>query len=228
MTNPTPVLEASGLWKEYHDGSRILAVLRGADLTVARGEIVSIVGTSGSGKSTLLHLLGALDRPNRGTIRIAGNDISTLPTRQLSTVRNRHLGFIFQFHHLLAEFTALENVMAPGLIARRPEGEVRNQATALLERLGLIERLTHRPSQLSGGEQQRVALARALVNGPSLILADEPTGNLDTATATTVMDLLWEEVRSENRSLILVTHDPDIAARADRHLRLKDGKLHQS
>jgi lipoprotein-releasing system ATP-binding protein len=220
-------LEGVGLWKEYHDGSRNLGVLRGADLSVRRGEIVSIVGTSGAGKSTLLHVLGALDRPNQGVVRVAGQELSRMGKRELATIRNRHIGFIFQFHHLLAEFTALENVMAPGLIARRAEPEVRQQATGLLERLGLGERLTHRPSQLSGGEQQRVALARALVNGPSLILADEPTGNLDTTTAATVIDLLWDEVRQENRSLILVTHDPDIAAKADRQLKLRDGKLQE-
>jgi lipoprotein-releasing system ATP-binding protein len=226
-SNSTPVLEATGLWKEYHDGSRTLAVLRGADLSVVPGEIVSIVGTSGSGKSTLLHLLGALDRPSKGAVRIAGEDLSTRTARELAVIRNRHIGFIFQFHHLLAEFTALENVMAPGLIARRPEEEVRKIATGLLERLGLAERLTHRPSQLSGGEQQRVALARSILNGPSVIMADEPTGNLDAATAATVIELLWDEVRQQNRSLILVTHDPEIAARADRSLRLRDGLLVQ-
>lgn len=225
VTAQAPSLEAVGLWKKYHDGSRELTVLRGTDLRVMPGEIVSIVGTSGAGKSTLLHVLGVLDQPDDGTVSIAGQNLSNLNRRQLASVRNQHIGFIFQFHHLLAEFTALENVMAPALIARRPEEEVRSQATQLLARLGLEERLTHRPSQLSGGEQQRVALARSIMNRPAVIMADEPTGNLDAATAETVIELLWEEVRNEGRSLILVTHDPDIASRADRALRLKDGIL---
>jgi ABC-type lipoprotein export system ATPase subunit len=195
------------------------------DLTVQPGEIISIVGTSGAGKSTLLHVLGALDRPTEGTISIHGRNLNQLSPRELAETRNREIGFIFQFHHLLAEFNALENVMAPGMIARRSTPELQKVATDLLARLGLTDRLTHRPNQLSGGEQQRVALARAIVNGPSLLLADEPTGNLDEATAETVIELLWEEVRTAQRSLIVVTHDPDIAARADRRLRLKEGVL---
>lgn len=226
MTNsPAPLLQASAVAKDYHDGSRTLRVLRRVDLTVQPGEIISIVGTSGAGKSTLLHVLGALDRPTEGTISIHGRNLNQLSPRELAETRNREIGFIFQFHHLLAEFNALENVMAPGMIARRSTPELQKVATDLLARLGLTDRLTHRPNQLSGGEQQRVALARAIVNGPSLLLADEPTGNLDEATAETVIELLWEEVRTAQRSLIVVTHDPDIAARADRRLRLKEGVL---
>jgi lipoprotein-releasing system ATP-binding protein len=221
----TLVLEGRGLEKSYFDGTRVLPVLKGADITVREGEIVSIVGASGSGKSTLLHLLGALDRPSGGTIRLRGADMSSLDNARLAEVRGRSVGFIFQFHHLLSEFSALENVMVPGLILGRPAGELRTQARARLEELGLGERLTHRPSKLSGGEQQRVSLARALMNNPDVVLADEPTGNLDTESAEMVIRLLWQNVRERRKSLVIVTHEPEIARRADRCLRLKEGLL---
>ena len=221
----TMVLEGRGLEKSYFDGTRVLPVLKGADIAVREGEIVSIVGASGSGKSTLLHLLGALDRPSGGTILLRGQEMSSLDNARLAEVRGRCVGFIFQFHHLLSEFSALENVMVPGLILGRPAGELRNEARARLEELGLGERLTHRPSKLSGGEQQRVSLARALMNNPDVVLADEPTGNLDTESAEMVIRLLWDNVRGRNKSLVIVTHEPDIARRADRCLRLKEGLL---
>ena len=223
--NARVILEARGLEKDYYDGTRVLKVLRGADLQVRAGEIVSIVGASGSGKSTLLHLLGALDRPTAGSVTLNGRDFSSLPTDQLADARGRGVGFIFQFHHLLAEFSALENVLVPGLILGRPVDEVRGAAGASLGALGLGERLTHRPSKLSGGEQQRVSLARAMINNPDVILADEPTGNLDTESAETVIGLLWKNVRENNKALVIVTHEPDIAARADRCMRLREGRL---
>jgi len=173
----------------------------------------------------LLHCLGALDRVSAGSIAINGQDISTMPPSELADLRSRHIGFIFQFHHLLAEFSALENVMIPGLIANRPPEETRERAAALLNSLGLSERLTHRPSKLSGGEQQRVALARALVNDPDLILADEPTGKLDPKTAQAVIELLWQHTSAKGKSLVIVTHEPEIARRAEQCLRMVEGKL---
>ncbi|PKO14409.1 lipoprotein-releasing system ATP-binding protein LolD [candidate division BRC1 bacterium HGW-BRC1-1] len=219
------ILEARNIEKDYHDGTRVLKVLRGTSLQVRAGEIVSIVGASGSGKSTLLHLLGALDRPTSGQVLLNGQDFSSLPADQLADMRNRGVGFIFQFHHLLAEFTALENVIVPGLIQGLPVEGVRAAAKERLESLGLGERLTHRPSKLSGGEQQRVSLARAMVGNPDVILADEPTGNLDAESAQVVMDLLWKNVRDNDKALVIVTHEPDIAAQADRRMRLRDGVL---
>lgn len=220
-----PVLSARDLHKIYHDGTRDLQVLKGARLDIFPGEVVSVVGLSGTGKSTLLHLLGALDRPTSGSISLHGRELTSLSSRELADLRCRAVGFIFQFHHLLAEFTALENVMAPGLILRRPAGELEQAARRLLESVGLGERLQHRPSKLSGGEQQRVALARALINDPEVVLADEPTGNLDPNTAETVIDLLWKNTRQQGKSLVIVTHDLGIAARADRQLRLEGGQL---
>jgi lipoprotein-releasing system ATP-binding protein len=221
------IIECRGLHKAYDDGTRVLQVLRGADLDVRAGEIISIVGTSGAGKSTLLHLLGALDKPNEGSIRLRGQELGNLTSPELAAVRARSIGFIFQFHHLLAEFTALENVIIPGLMLKGNPAQLRDKAAQRLEALGLGNRLEHRPSKLSGGEQQRVALARALVNEPDVVLADEPTGNLDTETAEVVIELLWRNVRENHKSLVIVTHEPDIAKRADRCLRLKDGKLIQ-
>jgi lipoprotein-releasing system ATP-binding protein len=219
------LVEARGISKAYHDGARVLQVLDGADLTVQKGEIISIVGASGAGKSTLLHLLGALDRPSAGTIHVAGHDIASLDKQASAALRARSIGFIFQFHHLLSEFTALENVMIPGMILGENPDALRTRALDRLRALGLEERVGHRPVKLSGGEQQRVALARALVNDPDLVLADEPTGNLDVATARTVIDLLWDNVRRNNKALVIVTHDPGIAKLADRCLRLVDRKL---
>lgn len=218
-------MECRGLHKAYNDGTRSLQVLRGADLDVRSGEIISIVGASGSGKSTLLHLLGVLDRPSEGRISLKGRELAELSSAELAEIRARSIGFIFQFHHLLAEFTALENVIIPGLMLKGVPAQLREKATQRLTALGLGDRLEHRPSKLSGGEQQRVALARALVNEPDVVLADEPTGNLDTETAEVVIDLLWRNVRENRKSLVIVTHEPDIAKRADRCLRLRDGKL---
>lgn len=219
------ILKAENVEKHYRDGERLLKVLRGASLEVYAGEIVSIVGASGSGKSTLLHLLGALDRATSGTILFRGRDYSTMSNAELAALRNRSIGFIFQFHHLLSEFSARENVIIPGLIAGRPQDELTALADRRLSELGLSDRLHHRPAKLSGGEQQRVALARALINDPDLVLADEPTGNLDAESAATVIDLLWNNVRDNHRALVIVTHDPEIARRADRCLRLRDGRL---
>ncbi|MCX7019872.1 MAG: ABC transporter ATP-binding protein [Candidatus Sumerlaeota bacterium] len=221
----SPVLEARHVAKDYFDGTRVLHVLRDVSIGVKAGEIISVVGASGVGKSTLLHLLGALDRPTSGEVAIKGRDVSSLTDRELAAVRASSVGFIFQFHHLLAEFSALENVIVPGLIMRHPMDQLQSQASALLESVGLGDRMAHRPAKLSGGEQQRVALARALINNPDVILADEPTGNLDVATAEVVIDLLWNNTRSKGKSLVIVTHEPDIAARADRCLRLRDGVL---
>lgn len=219
------LIEARGLNKSYHDGTRQLEVLHGADLIVRKGEIISIVGASGAGKSTLLHLLGALDRPSAGTIHFNGKDLATMTSPALAALRARSIGFIFQFHHLLSEFTALENVMIPGMILGDDLEKLRPIAMERLKSLGLEDRVHHRPVKMSGGEQQRVALARALVNNPDLVLADEPTGNLDGATAKTVIELLWNNVRQNNKSLVIVTHDPEIAKLADRCLRLSNKQL---
>lgn len=226
MSNTSDILiEAKNLRKVYHDGTRDLEVLNGADLTVRRGEIISIVGASGTGKSTLLHLLGALDKPTAGTIEFLGRDITKLSSDEMAIMRAKSMGFIFQFHHLLSEFTALENVMIPGMILGTNPSELKSVAMERLKALGLEDRVSHRPVKMSGGEQQRVALARALMNNPDLILADEPTGNLDVQTADTVIQLLWDNVHKNNKALVIVTHDPEIAKRADRCLRLKDKKL---
>jgi lipoprotein-releasing system ATP-binding protein len=219
-------LEARGLDKRYvgGDGSTI-HVLRGVDLTLARGEAVAIVGASGSGKSTLLHLLGALDRPTAGEVLVGGREVSLLGEDELAQVRNRHVGFVFQFHHLLREFTALENVMMPALLAGAAHADAQRRARTLLAEVGLAARETHKPRQLSGGEQQRVAVARALVNEPLVLLADEPSGNLDTQTSERLHDLLFSLRADRELSLIVVTHNPDLAGRADRILRLQDGRL---
>ena len=219
------LLKARRLYKSYHDGERELRVLRGADLEVRRGEAVAVVGMSGAGKSTLLHLLGGLDVPDKGDISVEGENITGRSLTELHNFRNRMIGYVFQFHHLLPEFSALENVMMPALIAGRPRAEVQEEARQSLERLGLASRAGHRPSKLSGGEQQRVALARSLMNRPALLLADEPTGNLDLRTGERVIELLWELTVEQGRGLVIVTHEPLIAARAERVLRLFDGKL---
>jgi lipoprotein-releasing system ATP-binding protein len=206
------------------DGSE-LEVLRGVDLTVHRGEAVSIVGASGAGKSTLLHLLGALDLPTSGTIRLGGVEVTGKGTDEIARLRNQHVGFVFQFHHLLREFSALENVMMPGLIAGAEEAEARERAESLLGSVGLAKRADHKPWQLSGGEQQRVAVARALVNDPAVLLADEPSGNLDARTSEGLHDLLFELKAVRELSMVLVTHNAELAARADRTLHLTDGVL---
>ncbi len=215
-------IEGRGLVKRYSD---TLTVLRDLDIDVAAGEMVAIVGASGVGKSTLLHVLGALDRADAGTVVVAETNLTTLPDADVVAFRNRQVGFVFQFHHLLPEFTALENVEMPMRIARLGRAECRTRATALLQRVGLGERLTHRPGMLSGGEQQRVAVARALVMQPSLLLADEPTGDLDERTAESLHALLRDMHRGYGLTSIIATHNPRLAAACDRVLRLEGGRL---
>jgi lipoprotein-releasing system ATP-binding protein len=219
-------VRASGLTKVYQDGVRRVAVLKGVDLAIAPGELVAIVGPSGSGKSTLLHLLGALDRPDAGTVEIGGQSLAGLSGAQLAAFRNRTIGFVFQFHQLLPDFTALENVMLPGRIAGSEPRRVLERARDLLLEVGLEERLDHFPSQLSGGERQRVALCRALALEPPLLLADEPTGNLDPASGETVFELLLAMQARHRTTGILVTHNPEIARQCTRTLRLDGGVLH--
>ncbi|HVT17585.1 MAG TPA: ABC transporter ATP-binding protein [Thermoanaerobaculia bacterium] len=218
-------VRASGLAKTYQDGTRRVPVLKGVDLAAEPGELVAVIGPSGSGKSTLLHLLGALDRPDRGTVEIGGKQLGGLSGAQLASFRNRTIGFVFQFHQLLPDFTALENVMLPGRIAGLEPRRVLERARGLLLEVGLEERLDHFPNQLSGGERQRVALCRALALEPPLLLADEPTGNLDPATGEQVLNLLLELQSRHQTTGILVTHNPSIARRCTRTLRLEDGVL---
>ncbi len=218
-------VEARGVSKAYRDGARTVEVLRGASLSVAAGEIVAIVGPSGSGKSTFLHLLGGLDKADAGEIRIGGEKLEGLSAARLAAFRNRTIGFVFQFHQLLPDFTALENVMLPGRIAGRPPAEVHERARDLLAEVGLSGRFDHFPNQLSGGERQRVAICRALALDPPLLLADEPTGNLDPATADQVFELLLELQRRHRTTAVLVTHNPEIAGRCARIARLDGGIL---
>ena len=219
------VLSCRNLGKSYEEGPQSVVVLADLQLELHPGERLAIVGTSGSGKSTLLNMLGGLDTPSTGSVWLAGEELSALNEKERGLLRNRALGFVYQFHHLLPEFTALENVCMPLLIGRTPIAEARQRATALLERVGLGHRLAHKPSELSGGERQRVAIARALVNQPGLVLLDEPTGNLDHHTAQGIQELMKELSSSSLTAFLVVTHDMSLAQQMDRILRLEDGKL---
>jgi lipoprotein-releasing system ATP-binding protein len=224
--SPSPVLRAEDVWRVFETGAERLEILRGVDLEVQRGEFLAILGPSGTGKSTLLHVLGALDRPTRGRVLLDSLDVFSYPESKLHELRNRKVGFVFQFHHLLSEFTVLENVAMPLLVAGMARTRALDRAHKVLEEIGFVSRLTHRPAELSGGEQARAAVARALVNDPAVILADEPTGNLDTTTAAALVDLLVRLSGERKMTILVVTHNQAVAGRATRRLHLADGRLH--
>ena len=219
------ILACEAVCKNYYDGQLNVQVLDNLTLQVEKGRSIGIVGASGSGKSTLLHILGGLDKPTSGRVSLMGQDLSELSQKQLSRLRNRHLGFVYQFHHLLPEFSALENVMMPLLIGKRPKEQARERALLMLEKVGLKDRVLHRPGELSGGERQRAAIARALVTDPACLLADEPTGNLDRKNALNILDMMMELKQELGTALVVVTHDDEMAARFDRVLNMTDGAL---
>ena len=219
------ILACEAVCKNYYDGQLNVQVLDNLTLQVDKGQSIGIVGASGSGKSTLLHILGGLDKPTSGRVSLMGQDLSQLSQKQLSGLRNRHLGFVYQFHHLLPEFSALENVMMPLLIGKRPKEQARERALLMLEKVGLKDRVQHRPGELSGGERQRAAIARALVTDPACLLADEPTGNLDRKNALNILDMMMELKQELGTALVVVTHDDEMAARFDRVLNMTDGAL---
>jgi lipoprotein-releasing system ATP-binding protein len=215
------MISAENLIKSYGN----LNVLKGVSLSISKGEFITIVGASGAGKSTLLHILGTLDRPDKGKLNIADTDVFKMNDKQLSAFRNKHIGFVFQFHHLLPEFTAIENVCIPAFIAKTNKNDAEKRAAELLDFLGLKDRIHHKPSELSGGEQQRVAVARALINNPSVIFADEPSGNLDSANAKDLHQLFFKLREQMNQTFVIVTHNEELANMADRKLVMKDGNL---
>ncbi|MBV1910381.1 MAG: lipoprotein-releasing ABC transporter ATP-binding protein LolD [Kangiellaceae bacterium] len=227
-SNSTSILKASNLHKTFQDGQREVEVLTGVDICIEPAEMVAIVGTSGSGKSTLLHVLGGLDSPDNGEVFVDGQNIHELSIKKQGILRNQKLGFVYQFHHLLVEFSALENVMIPLIIGGEGESKARQLAEAIIRKVGLIDRKTHNPSELSGGERQRIAIARAMVTRPACILADEPTGNLDHKTAQSVNDLMFELNREEGTSFLLVSHDLALANSMQKRYELLDGRLQES